>query len=386
MSERKTIQVNPELFNYSSSNKTRKKREPSSQNHDKIKIKSPPRNSRNDTLKKRSLLKMIRAHQEEKYRKMFQEQNEKKEKNPLETTDAKFNSEFEQSKEYLNKLLEENTIKTKLNTTVRNYPTQTNSLLYTQDIENIQTELPNVFQEKIMENYNTVPIKLQPRPQYGCLKGGTLPTYRNWVNKTVKNQSSFQPSNIQSTSTGLFQQPTYIVSNNSPSIGPNSLNQTIMEEKNPLIREHPIISPMNLGGNIEETKIDNHIKRMSEITQTMAKLNALKSQNIQKRKRQKKTVRRTYKIGKSKILPKISVLVSNRTIRNKISTEKQLLNQVPIQEIKKYLIKRGLIKVGSIAPNEILRKMYESSILICGEVQNHNPDNLLYNFINGDDK
>ena len=386
MSERKTIQVNPELFNYSSTNKTRKKREPSSQNHDKIKIKSPPRNSRNDTLKKRSLLKMIRAHQEEKYRKMFQEQNEKKEKNPFETTDAKFNSEFEQSKEYLNKLLEENTIKTKLNTTVRNYPTQTNSLLYTQDIENIQTELPNVFQEKIVENYNTVPIKLQPRPQYGCLKGGTLPTYRNWVNKTVKNQPSYQPSNIQSTSTGLYQQPTYIVSNNTPSIGPNSLHQTIMEEKNPLIREHPIISPMNLGGNIEETKIDNHIKRMSEITQTMAKLNALKSQNIQKRKRQKKTVRRTYKIGKSKILPKISVLVSNRTIRNKISTEKQLLNQVPIQEIKKYLIKRGLIKVGSIAPNEILRKMYESSILICGEVQNHNPDNLLYNFINGDDK
>ena len=101
--------------------------------------------------------------------------------------------------------------------------------------------------------------------------------------------------------------------------------------------------------------------------------------------KQKKTIRRTYKIGKSKIIPRISVLVSNKTIRNKISTQKQLLKQVPIQDVKKYLIKRGFIKIGSIAPNDILRKMYESSILICGEVQNHNPDNLLYNFLNGQD-
>ena len=78
-------------------------------------------------------------------------------------------------------------------------------------------------------------------------------------------------------------------------------------------------------------------------------------------------------------------MVSNKTIRNNISTKSQLLKQVPIQDIKKYLIKRGLLKVGSTAPNDILRKLYESSILICGEVQNHNPDYLLYNFLNDAD-
>ena len=31
----------------------------------------------------------------------------------------------------------------------------------------------------------------------------------------------------------------------------------------------------------------------------------------------------SFKIGKSKVLPKVSVLVSNRTIRNNISTKKQ---------------------------------------------------------------
>ena len=61
-----------------------------------------------------------------------------------------------------------------------------------------------------------------------------------------------------------------------------------------------------------------------------------------------------------------------------------MLKQIPMQEIKRELIKKGFIRVGSIAPNDVLRKMYESVSLICGEIQNHNPDNLLYNFFNGE--
>ena len=74
-------------------------------------------------------------------------------------------------------------------------------------------------------------------------------------------------------------------------------------------------------------------------------------------------------------------MISNRTIRKNITTKTQLLKQVPINEVRKYLIKKGFIKVGSDAPNDILRKMYESAILIGGEIQNHNVDNLLYNYL-----
>jgi hypothetical protein len=102
-------------------------------------------------------------------------------------------------------------------------------------------------------------------------------------------------------------------------------------------------------------------------------------------KKQKRTVRRTYRIGRSKVFPKVSVLVSNRTIRNNITTKTQLLKQTPIGEVKKFLIKNGFIKIGSIAPNDVLRKMYESATLICGVVTNHNPDYLLYNFMNDND-
>ena len=58
------------------------------------------------------------------------------------------------------------------------------------------------------------------------------------------------------------------------------------------------------------------------------------------------------------------------------------MKQVSISDIKRYLIKKGFIRVGTAAPNDILRNMYESAMLVCGEIENHNPENLLYNFLN----
>ena len=59
-----------------------------------------------------------------------------------------------------------------------------------------------------------------------------------------------------------------------------------------------------------------------------------------------------------------------------------LLKQTPLEEVRKYLIKKGLIKIGSTAPNDILRQMFENSILIGGELTNHNTENLLFNYMN----
>lgn len=78
----------------------------------------------------------------------------------------------------------------------------------------------------------------------------------------------------------------------------------------------------------------------------------------------------------------MAVLVSNKTIRNNIMNKAQEIKQIPLDDVKKYLIKRGLIRVGTSAPNDVLRKLYETSNLICGEVENHNADNLLFNYLN----
>jgi len=131
-----------------------------------------------------------------------------------------------------------------------------------------------------------------------------------------------------------------------------------------------------------EDRVSESLKLPNIINQTAGKLKEYK----QKKNKRKRIMRRTFKIGKSKVHPKVAVLVSNKTLRQNITTKHQLLKQTPLTDVKKFLMKRGFIKVGSIAPNDVLRKMYEDVTMMCGDVQNHNPENLLYNFLNANDK
>lgn len=86
-------------------------------------------------------------------------------------------------------------------------------------------------------------------------------------------------------------------------------------------------------------------------------------------------------MGKSKHYAKVGVLIPNKTIRTQVLAKKQTLRETPLDEARKYLIKKGLIRVGSSCPNDVLRQMYESSMMMCGEIQNHNAENLLYNYL-----
>lgn len=78
---------------------------------------------------------------------------------------------------------------------------------------------------------------------------------------------------------------------------------------------------------------------------------------------------------------RISILIKSRKVRNDIEQEKNKLNQTSMNDIKKYLRSRNIIKVGSKSPNDILRKMYEQCILT-GNVHNINSENLLHNYVN----
>ena len=98
-------------------------------------------------------------------------------------------------------------------------------------------------------------------------------------------------------------------------------------------------------------------------------------------KKQKRTTTRTFRVGKSKHYPRVGVLIPNKTIRTQILAKKQSIRETSIEDVRRYLIKKGLIRVGSSCPNDVLRKMHESAMMMCGEIQNHNPDNLLYNYL-----
>ena len=165
-----------------------------------------------------------------------------------------------------------------------------------------------------------------PSPPHGCLKGGSKPTYREYHNKTVKNKPSIT---IQTSD-----------------------------------REHT---------HINQPTVDTDIKIRQQ------KLADLKKSHKKIRQTKRTTKKSTYTLGK--IGGKVSVLIKNNATRRKIKREHGLLKQKPLNEIKKYLYDKNLIKIGSTAPNDVLRMLYEQSIL-AGDITNVEPATQLHNFMN----
>jgi hypothetical protein len=95
----------------------------------------------------------------------------------------------------------------------------------------------------------------------------------------------------------------------------------------------------------------------------------------------KRTIKKKYTLGKSTVYRKVGILIKNNATRKKIINAQKDLKKKSIHDIKKYLVERGLLKVGSNAPNNVLRKTYESAMLT-GEVVNQNKDVLIHNLMN----
>lgn len=384
MSERRTIQINPSLFEFSSK-KTRQKKPKVDGG---IKMKSTITKTPKNKSLKNGILKMIREKQQNDYQKLFSEKKEgaNKKGSNVSTEVDNFKNEFQESIDYLKALEQKptNAPQPPKNKTLKNYDELQNPLptIHSYNYiggegthQDVNLALPddfntmppiNLVQPKLYNStYNTKPTSPFPdaigggnvqNPQWGCLKvGGKLPTYRSWKNATQKNRG-----------------------NNTHSNENNEINAPNNNETQPIANPEAE-SVVNL---MKESQIER-IKKKSAIKQMKTLVDNLNKPIKVKHAKQRKIARRTYRIGKSKVLPKVAVLVSNRTLRNNITTKAQLLKQTPINDVKRFLIKRGFIKVGSNTPNDILRKMYESISLICGEVQNHNSENLLYNFLHG---
>jgi hypothetical protein len=373
MSERKSIKINMADFNT-----TRKKTKDKVPTANGIKIKSAANKPKPDTLKKRTLLKLIRQQQEDRYNKLFGENDSASSKIKPQVVPEmlEMKNEVDKAKEYLNNLKEksENAHNTH-NATIKRHPImQTMSMPLNAPVQpllNLSQPALNSPQPVIQAlNYNSnsiapVNVYSASNPKYGCLKNGNLPTYRHFMH-TSRNQPIIQignsiPSSALSTPSG------------------NSISNNVLAV--PTQTDHNNVRSTSAI----EAKMNEGLKRMSELKQSTEILNKLKKTYRPKRNLQRKTIRRTYKVGRSATLPKISVLVSNKTIRNNTTTKSQLLKQSSIQDVKKHLVKRGLIKIGGTTPNDVLRKIYESTMLMCGDVQNHNPDNILHNYVNGSD-
>jgi len=93
-----------------------------------------------------------------------------------------------------------------------------------------------------------------------------------------------------------------------------------------------------------------------------------------------KCVKKFTSFGKSPHRRTVRVLIKNINTQVKIEKEIKLLHTHSMETIRDYLLKRGLYKIGSSAPDDILRKIYEESYT-AGDIENKNSDILLHNFL-----
>lgn len=390
---KKTIKINPELFNLA--DKTRRNKERKVRPAAPLVIKP-------NSLKK-ELLNRIKEHRTRDI-----DSNDK----------PSFSDEFHDSINYLSSLSrkhKEDSEREKkrgliANRTVKNYQSQTTTSTpiaqYYQSYQSPQNgpmvnlELPEELQETytpVLIEPATAPIKINtysPSSEvpYGCLKGGSKPTFRAWQ-ATRKNYDSIsQPSISMETARPTIHISTPTVSENVISDRERKLELLRMkmrkhaeeQSRQPVISQ-PQSQPHSQGQTHYEPTINLPPPDTSSLNTNIPISNELK-QNIEEllprpeKKFIKRTIKRKYTLGKSKIHNTVSILLKDNQTRKNVLNAHRELKQTPINDIKKYLKTRGLIKVGSNAPNDVLRKTYESAIL-AGEVLNKNKDTLLHNFL-----
>jgi hypothetical protein len=209
-----------------------------------------------------------------------------------------------------------------------------------------------------------------PAPSYGNLKNGNKPTFRNWQRTTQKIK---------------HQQPTINI------LDDIVLDKLDLTEKDDTKTDVHVIQSASIepAGPVPATLVPATLVPATLVPATLvpaptisyAPTVAYAPAPIKpRRKRVTRTLK--YKLGKHKN-GKISVLIKNAHTRRKVQTETALLKQKSILDIKNYLRGNNLLKVGSEAPNDVLRQMYEQSIL-AGQIENKAGDVLMHNYFNND--
>jgi len=177
-------------------------------------------------------------------------------------------------------------------------------------------------------------IFIKPEPDHGCLKGGKKPTFREWVKKTLKKPAEVIKEFLQGNTDENEQE--------------NDVNENDINEND-----------------INESGVPND-----------GKIAGL-------RMKIRKTTTKKFRVGKHGNV--VGVLLKNKHTQRHIQKEHLSLKQKSLNEIKKYLYDKNLLKIGSSAPPDVLRRLYEDSILT-GEVQNTGKGVALHNFMAKDDE
>ena len=416
----KTIEINPSLFSVGGLTKKNRSK--------KNKSMSVPLISPN--ILKNKLLKRIKDHKNKETENL--ENNKKKlssttkidntsnDKKTLNNTNT-YTDEFNDSIEYLQTLSKQTKIDSSNN--IKKEAIQRKTIKNHNSSPIVNLELPEELQETFINTNNEIitssnvvlPNHKVDNVPYGILKGGSKPTYRQW-NKTQKNS---QPNNNLLTNNPtsereqrlnllkqkLKQQSTIVTQ--PLQVQQIQVQQVQTIQTQPLqvqpiqvqpIQVQPIqVQPLQgesiqVQQNLEEILLtQNLIQKPKQEQEFIINNVSLNNEVIGKdpekikttKKLFKKTIHKKYTLGKSKIKRTVAVLLKdNNTRKNIINAQKDLKGK-SVNDVKTYLRQHNLIKIGSNAPNDVIRKIYESAML-AGEITNNNKDVMLHNFMKED--
>jgi hypothetical protein len=420
MGTQKILQINPELFQFNGGKKSLKKKE----------RKTKPIQDKTQSLKsnklKKELLKKVKDYQKNKETEVIKDEKSKEKNEAMPGSnlfDSKdfenndFEREFNKSLTFLHDLSKKNKDKNKkktlkLSNTDVNIDIPKDSLIYNSGKE----------------------------PSYGCLKNGSKPTFRD-LNKTQKhNINNTNNTNSTKRLQLALENNTYYdhsefhnkyqthtndtTETNKPNIELKIIEQTSQETS----------SSANLSNNKPLSKVNNEIITASydytnnyPTNKETLNINDINKNDINKNDINKNDINKNdikeeiltnkednltnetilnkedskeelpkeesyipklrritrtykYKLGKKKDSKHIGLLIKNRETQKKIKQEVSQLKQQPIQNVKNFLREKNLIKLGSQAPNDVLRRLYEDSML-AGEITNTNNNNLVHNYL-----
>ena len=400
----KAISINPSLFSIGST-KTKKNRE-------KKAVVKPIKPLINPNVLKNKLLKRIKEHKERETQDM-DTKNTKAEAGPeIHVKTDTFSDEFSDSINYLQTLSKQKKIndektnyekqkqkrkealerKTLKNHKAMNYFPQAYSLAGSSNIQQShpqQPMQPNMAQPLInidlpeelkLDNIapNVPPILLNRKHvtdsiPYGILKGGTKPTYRDWT-RTQRNTIVTNPLTIE----GGHNTKEKIEREARLHSLREKLKQKEAEKQIQVQSEKQIQVQSEKQIQVQEQPLIDGIKT-ELVPELLPNAQNVTEEIIATKKITKKTIKRKYTLGKSKIKKAVGVLVKDRGTRKQIISAQKDLKKKPMNDVKAYLRDHNLLKVGSNAPNDVIRKLYESAML-AGEITNSNSETLLHNF------
>lgn len=199
------------------------------------------------------------------------------------------------------------------------------------------------------------PVKLSDDAPYGCLKNGKKPTYRMY-NKTIKTNHHHTHNNENNIYSDRQSKLRDLQNKHNkhkyPGLKTNDDNQFV-QETNSELESDKDTNTEEKKGDVKKTKIRRHLR---------------------------KTITKKFKLGKQPGSNVVGVLIKNNDTRKNIQKECGLLKSKQLSEVKKYLVEKNLIKIGSTAPPGVIRNIYEASIL-AGEVDNIGKGVILHNFL-----